>query len=389
MLAAEPDLWMPLLWTGEDVRQQSDQELAAALSKLTTATAAPVLLVDDFGDLLTTTQGKRLEQKLFAMVNSGNSDVEALRCVLVTAPRDRNIQVPGSALRERCKVAFPPRRNDPRTDGRFGLSSEAEIRDFCGGTHLLAPGGVSEPNAERGIALRLGKENATRWVGQLRMDHHQRLSDIARRPSSSPSSWRTGQLDEALVPMVIEDADAKCHLIDAVLPEHLLGVLVTEQWPDRSPYVSIERFIARCSNEPNPRWIDNFLSDNSVLKISNVAFFLSKVLDALGGRTLQILSRSPIGDIGSTPAQLARALRSAGITPDEEERIEWRMYDKRDVGNLHDRQLLLPGRTEAFKLPPATVVVGQSPPGNESDAELPVRDHASAKQAWAHAKPIW
>lgn len=188
--------------------------------------------------------------------------------------------------------------------------------------------------------------------------------------------------------MVVESDDAKCHLIDVVNRKVLLPLLISEQWPDQNQRASVERFVARCGNEPNPRWIDNFLSDNSVLKIDNVARFLSGVLAALDGRTLQVLSRLPVGDGASGPEELAGALRSAGITPDEERQLEWRMYDKSSVGNLHDRQLLLPGRTEAYKLPPAAVVVGQHSPGNESDAELQVLDHAATKEAWSSAVTV-
>jgi hypothetical protein len=77
------------------------------------------------------------------------------------------------------------------------------------------------------------------------------------------------------------------------------------------------------------------------------------------------------------------------LLPADEARIDWRLYDQRHSENLHNRQLLLPGRTTAFELPPATVIVGQYPVGNESDSEMLVRDHSAVRDAWSTARPLW
>jgi len=59
------------------------------------------------------------------------------------------------------------------------------------------------------------------------------------------------------------------------------------------------------------------------------------------------------------------------------------------LATLHKRQLLLPGRTSAFDLPPATVIVGQYPVGNESDSEALVRDHYEVRNAWSAGQRLW
>ena len=368
---------------------KTEAEVAADLRRLKGSGLIPVLLIDDFGDLLVTTRGKRLEQLLFTLVNDSDPDAESLRCVLVTTPRDRNIEVPGSGLRERCKTVSPRRwRVAPELAGHFGYSDDQQFLDFCGGTHLLAPARRGDPASDRGIAMQRARTVAVAWVGQLREEHHRRLGDILSRPAASPSTWRSAGIDEALVPMVIGSQNGRCHVPDVLRHADLNDLLLSEHWPNRNASASARRFVARCANEPTPRWIDNFLSDTAWLDARKLARFLSEVLQALGGRTLEVLSRRQIGDAAVDPADLATALRAAGVTADQETRLNWRIYDSR-VGNLHDRQLLLPGRTEAFKLPPATVIVGQAQAGNESDAELPVRNHDAVRTAWASANPIW
>lgn len=389
VLQADPAVWSCTRWNHAEVLAKSDTELLEDLRSLKATEGVPVLLIDDFGELLVTARGKKLEQRLFTLVNDSNPDAETLRCVLVTTPRDRNIEVPGSGLRERCKTVFPRRwRVAPEVAGRFGCSDDQQLLAFCGGTHLLAPTREREPASERGIAMQVARSAAVTWIGQLRDEHHRRLGDILSRPPATPSTWRAGDIDEALVPMIISTAEGKCHLVDALRNADIPDLLSSEHWPSKNPAASVRRFVARCANEPKPRWIDNFLSDTSWLSPTKLARFLSEVLEALDGRTLEILSRRQVGDTTVEPSDLAAALRSAGITPDQESRLDWRMYDVQR-GNLHDRQLLLPGRTEAFKLPPATVIVGQTQAGNESDAELPVRNHDAVRAAWSSASSIW
>jgi hypothetical protein len=389
MLQADPGVWSTSRWTHSDVLALSDSELLDELRKLKAPDAIPVLLIDDFGELLVTSRGKKLEQRLFTMINDPDPDAETLRCVLVTTPRDRNIEVPGSGLRERCKAVSPRRwRIAPEVAGRFGCSDDQQLLEFCGGTHLLAPARPGDPDSERGIAMQRARSAAVTWVGQLRDEHQRRLGDILSRPPAAPSTWRTGGIDEALVPMLVSSSEGKCHIVEALRNADLPVLLSSEQWPSKDLASSVRRFAARCANEPRPRWIDNFLSDTNWLDAGRLARFLSGVLEALDGRPLEILSRRQVGDATVEPADLAADLRSAGITPDQESLLDWRLYDVQG-GNLHDRQLLLPGRTEAFKLPPATVIVGQARAGNESDAELPVRNHDAVRAAWSSASRIW
>jgi hypothetical protein len=389
VLEADRSLWSSIRWSNAEIVDWTDAKLVAELQSLKSTERIPVVLIDDFGELLVGPAGKRLEQKLFTLVNEANGDCETLRCVLVTAPRDRNIQVPGSGLRERCKTVFPP--PDHVADevvGRFGCVNTSELRAFCGGSQLLAPARRALAAEERGRAMQQAVAAVVTWSGQLRGEHHRRLGEVLARPKATPSTWREGGIDEALDPMVIRDGSGKCHVVDAVRSSRISELLITERWPSKNTDASARRFVARCGNEPAPRWIDNFLSDTGWLQPSLLVRFLSSVLLSLGGRPLEILSRVQVSKSAIDPAQVAADLRTAGITPAQEKLLRWRMYDSKP-GNLHDRQLLLPGRTEAFKLPPATVIVGQALPGNESDAELLVQDHSAAKAAWSTATPIW
>lgn len=388
-LLGDPSMWSCAHWTAPSVAAATDAELVEELRVLKESGRVPVLLIDDFGELLVSARGKRLEQRLFTLVSDSDDNREALRCVLVTSPRDRSIEVPGSGLRERCKVVFPSRgRIAPEVAGRFGYGDAQDLLNFCGGTHLLAPSRPADPASERGVAMQRARSVAVTWIGELRPEHHRRLSNILSRAAAAPSSWRTNGVDEALVPLVNCNPSQRCHVVDAMRNAEISDLLVSEQWPSRSTAASVRRFVARCGNEPVPRWIDNFLSDTNTLSPTLLVRFLSGVLEALGGRRLEILSRRQVGAAVIDPAALVADLRAAGVTSQLESRIDWRMYDL-SAGNLHDRQLLLPGRTEAFKLPPATVVVGQTHAGNESDAELPVRDHGAVRQAWARASSIW
>ncbi|MBK8332671.1 MAG: hypothetical protein IPL07_09875 [Acidimicrobiaceae bacterium] len=139
-LKADPAFWSPLRWTASDVLARSEADIGEELRSLQASKGIPVLLIDDFGELLVTAHGKRLEQRLFALVSGADPNVEGLRCVLVTTPRDRNIEVAGSGLRDRCKATHPARwRVSVEAVGRFGCTDDEQLLAFCGGTHLLVP----------------------------------------------------------------------------------------------------------------------------------------------------------------------------------------------------------------------------------------------------------
>lgn len=391
-LSNDDGFWSIVVWTAAALQSLDRREKADALALLLSSPGVPVLLIDDYGEFLVTSDGKWLEQVLFAATNQEPQEgVEYLRCVVVTHPRDCEIQVSGSGLRERSKLLHPPRgRIAPETRGRFGEDSDAGILSFCGGTHLLVPPSKLPAASERGVAIQRARERAPDWVGQLGGDHQLRLASRMTRPSEK-SRWRDGGVDEFLVPMAVAVVDGDstfCHVVDALDSASYVPLLLSERWPSRDLVQSARRFVARAGNEPSPLWIDNFLSDVVNLRFDHLVSFIRRVLSLWNdGRSLRILSRSYVGN-PVAPAEVLSALVSAGLKPAEMTRLEWRLYDQRDGENLHSRQLILQGRGVAFSLPPASVLIGDYAVGNESDGEILVRDHSAVRAAWQSATRV-
>ena len=98
--------------------------------------------------------------------------------------------------------------------------------------------------------------------------------------------------------------------------------------------------------------------------------------------SIRLLSRNRVGGHPVRAAEIATALRQAGCSPDVEKRLHWRLYDKRDVGNLHGRELVLGKRRATFRLPPADIVIGEADTVNETDAPVAFRSSASTFAAW-------
>lgn len=386
------DLWSVLQWSAADLQATGRRAFTEKVRELRTTERVPVLLIDDFGEFLLHDDGQWLERFLFAQVNEPPSDdLESLRCVVVTSPRDREVVGPGSGLRERSRELAPAIGLDLEfVADLFGFLDDDELFGFCGGNRFLAGAGGETPEQRRGIARSVARARLPHWVGQLDTSHQYRLAQVVSRPT--PPRWRDSDSDPILSPLAVRatiDGVERCALPTAVDGADVGPLLVGQPWPDRAPVVAARRFVARCGNEPSPLWSDNFLSDTEALDFQRLVDFLHAVLgDLPPATTLRVLSRNWVGGQPVLPTDIASELVDAGLRSDAQTRIVWRLYDGRRSPNLHRRELLLPRRGAAFTLPPALVVVGQASAGNETDSPAALASSAATVTAWRAATPI-
>ena len=330
--------------------------------------------------------GSWLEGLLFSKVfGAAAGDSFSHRCVVVTHPRDREIVGPGSGLRERARHVHPPEWI-PTTEviALFGCTNAEELRLLTGFNSKLIGAGGPNPDSRRGTVRSMARRLLPNWVGQLDTDHQKRLEFILSR--AQPPRWRQDDADPTLTPIAIPnwaENPTRCVISDCICVDDLRQLLVGQPWPHRDLHNAVRRFYARCGSDPKPLWVDNFLSDTDQLDFSRLVEFLHMVLaDLPSTTTIDLLSRNSVGGHPVDPADIRMALRRTGCSPELERRLHWRLYDRRDVGNLHGRQLILRKRRATFKLPPAQIIIGQTDPGNEADAQESFASSRPAFEAW-------
>lgn len=382
-----------LLWRPNDVIDMTNRNMFRAISEFAQSAHYTALLIDDFGELLMTRRGRKLENYLFGEIYSRESNCKnSFVCVVVTHPRDREIIGPGSGLRERSRVAIAPGcQLGPLSFSDFGCTDVHDLIRLTGhNCHLLhttAPNPSVRLRSIRTIAHRW----LPRWIGQLDEAHQRRLSAILSR--ARPPRWRSDDADPVLMPLVVRDTSvnpAICSAMSCVQTDSIRTLLIGEPWPDRDFSSASRRFAARCGTDPNPLWVDNFLSDTTQLDYSKLVSFLDNVLGLLGSDvTLRILSRNWVNGRTVIPTQVLAELTGAGIKPSHKKRLEWRIYDRRHGVNLHRRELILGRRRVSFSLPPAQTVIGQSPSGNETDSSVSFASSSSSLDAWKKATPVY
>ena len=390
--ALDPSDWTYLVWGSDDLATMQRREIGAAIDLLCDDDRYPAILIDDFGELLMTSSGPWLERMLFSRVFGASSHGRpSLRCVVVTHPRDSEIVGPGSGLRERARYVHPPTR-DPTEQklADFGCTSAEELLLLSGyNHHLLAVSGETS-DARRGIAKLKAQEWLPRWVGQLDTGHQNRLGVILGR--AHPPRWRHDDADPSLTPIVVakrSESPARCAVTGCIAVEELSPLLVGQPWPERNPEAAARRFGARCGNDPTPLWVDNYLSDTSQLDFSKLVEFLQMILSNLPSvACIRVLSRNWVDGRRVYASNILSALRQAGISPEHESRLHWRLYDQRNDVNLHRRELILSTRRAAFSIPPARIVIGQDMASNETDAAVAFASSAPASAAWKNGVTI-
>ena len=384
--ALDPSDWTHLVWCPDDLATTQRREISLRIDLLCGGSRVPVLLIDDFGELLMTSDGRWLERLLFSRVfKDAADDMPSLRCVVVTHPRDREIVGSASGLRERARHVHPPD-GAPTSQqiASFACASAEDLFLLTGYNHHLLGVGGDSPNARRGVARSTAEEWLPRWIGQLDTGHQGRLEMILNR-SQSPR-WRPDSADPSLTPIVVprrSENPARCTITECIEVKGLRQLLVGQPWPDRDQRAASRRFCARCGSAPTPFWADNYLSDTRRLDYSKLVEFLQMVLSGLPRATsIRLLSRNWVDGRRVYASDILTALRQAGISPELESRLHWRLYDQRDDVNLHRRELILDTRRAAFSLPPATIVIGQDAASNETDAAVAFASSALTFAAW-------
>ena len=390
--ALDPSDWTYLVWSPSTLATLQRREVNAAIDVLCRDDRYPVLLIDDFGEILMASIGPWLERVLFSrVVEASSHDRPSLRCVVVTHPRDREIVGPGSGLRERARYVHPPPKDPTGQElADFGCTNAQELGLLTGhNRHLLAVSGET-PNARRGIAKSRAQEWLPRWVGQLDTGHQSRLGVILGR--ERPPQWRQDDADPSLTPIVVakrSESPARCAISECIAAEDLRQLLIGQPWPERDSTAAARRFSARCGNDPTPLWVDNYLSDTSLLDYSRLVEFLQLILTYLPTvACIRILSRNWVDGRRVYASDILSALQQAGISQEHERRLRWRLYDQRAGVNLHRRELILSTRRAAFSLPPARIVIGQDVASNETDAAVAFASSTPASTAWKNGVTV-
>ena len=388
--ALDPRDWSSQFWNPGDLATMERREIRTAIDLLvessTIHNSIPVLLIDDFGEFLMARNGPWLEGLLFGKAfGTAEGDSPSLRCVVATHPRDREIIGPGSGLRERARHVYPPEWTPTGQEiAEFGCTDAEDLLLFTGcNSKLLGVGGCS-PETRRGVVRSTATGMLPSWIGQLDASHQKRLGAILSR--EEPTRWRHDDADPSLTPLVVPNRShlpTRCAMTKCINIDELQQLLVGQPWPDRDLRAAARRFCARCGSDPTPLWVDNFLSDTSQLDYSRLVEFLQIVsVHQPDTTSIRLLSRNWVGSHRVHAADIVTALREAGSSPELEARLHWRLYDQRDSGNLHRRELVLRTRRSAFALPPARIVIGDVAAGNETDAEVAFSSSASTLAAW-------
>ncbi len=384
--ALDPGDWITCTWSPSDLASMERREIVESIDLLQQDGRIPVLLVKDFGEFLMTSHGPWLERFLFGKVFEDAGDqLQSLRCVVVTHPRDREIVGSGSGLRERARHVHPPDRVPSRQEiASFGCTDAEELILVTGLNKFLLAVGGKTPDSRRGIARSIAQQRLPSWVAQLDVGHQYRLEDVLNR--AQPPRWRQDEADPSLRPIVVPERSEeppRCAIPESIGAEDLRQLLVGQPWPDRDLLASARRFCARCGNDPNPLWVDNYLSDTRQLDFARLVEFLELVVSALPtAKSIRLLSRDWIGGQSVDTAKIRTTLLDAGISSRLQRLLRWRLYDQRIHSNLHRRELILGSRRGSFSLPPARIVVGQDSASNETDSAVGFASSASTIEAW-------
>ncbi|MYH00079.1 MAG: hypothetical protein F4144_11450 [Acidimicrobiaceae bacterium] len=376
--------WLVLHWRLSDLHRMRRTEVNYHLDNLSHPDKIPVLFIDDFGAFLVTDDGLWLDQLLFFRVNQVYPDDRwSLRCVIVTHPRDNEIVTDGSCIRDRAKLVHSPHRPiSEHQMSRFGCATDEEMLLLTGcNNHLLQVGGIN-PNQRRGNLKTTAHKLLPRWVGQLRVRQQNRISMILR----GKTLWDEEDSDALLSPLVVPKAahsPVRCSIVSCIEKASLGELLVGAPWPDRDLSAAARRFCARCGNDPTPLWADSFLSDQDSLDFKQLIHFLGMIASNSGHlSSLRILSSNAVAGQPINPQRIASQLANL---PDElVPRLEWRLHPRSvRSSHLHQRQLVLEKRRDAFSLPPATTVIGQRGAGNETDAAIDFNASRRTLDAWS------
>lgn len=395
LIAKELDCsdWSILRWNPATL-PSSKRVVAEAIDVLLETDKIPVLIIDDYGEIVCSRNYRWLDSMLFARVASSHvAHQEALRCVVATYPRDRRIITSdGSGLIERARPLVPQVDNGARhLAAHFGCADAGEILRLTGGNfHLLHVGGNS-PNERRGNVRSTAAKWLPRWIGQLDEAHQVRLAEVIER--TSPASWRSQEVDPVLAPLIVPyplNGTLRCSVLDSLNAPEVLSLLIGQPWVYGDARKAAQRFSARCGNDESLLWVDNYLSDFAGSDWRHLVKFLEAVTNILGRDSrVDILSRDWKGPSNFvSPSTIQASLKQGGLTDALEARLRWRIYDRRRDVNLHDRQLILRSQGTVFHLPPARAVIGLERGGNDSDASIAFTNGTPALDAWKYAQVV-
>lgn len=384
--------WPLLYWDSAKFREISLERAATEINALIEQRGCPVLLIDDYGSGLLSQQGKRLEETLFKRAYAPSVDMEALRCIVVTHPRDTEIKTELSGLLERAERVHPENPSvSARAASAFGLTDVESLRRMSGAnSHLLSANGQT-PRERLRILRSTAQRLLPQWIGQLSDRHQRRLADIILR--QRPPTWEPHGLDPDLLPLVFPQtarSSTRCGHIEAVTADEIAQLLVGEPWPYGDRRTAARRFRARCGNEPKPLWVDNFLSAMASNQWNQLVEFLTTILDDQASiDQLCILSRDWISRRHVEPSDIQNGLRAGGFPKRLASRLCWKIYGGKGAGNLHGRQLILRSRTAVFALPPGRDVIGLVDRGNEADAVVSIDNSIEPLRAWRAARTAY
>ena len=368
--------WEVLCWTGADLGGRSARELRQDVVAWCGEPAFRALLIDDYGTVLGTEVGERLEMLTDSVAFSDAVDPhEMTRVVIVTTPRDEEIPGPSPGIRERAHIiAVPPVLSQGALSARqsawgwdAAINHVARIGMY-GPLVSAVPRGLDQ---EWGVARRLAREAAPILVGSLSARHQRRLGEIWHRYPEKPSGWREGQ-DEVLRPLVTRDIDSPRALAvptPVFRGAGLASLLICEPWPDRDFRGSARRVRARCGKDLSPLWVDPYLArldDGGMACLTRFlgAFFTGAPV----GLSLRILTERDPAAVALTVAELAQRFDAFFGGRSWQTHVQVRL-GSRDVRG-HARYLCVHRHHFMSALPPCDRVIGRRDIGDDAESIL-------------------
>ncbi|WP_326773017.1 hypothetical protein [Streptomyces sp. NBC_01445] len=254
--------------------------------------------------------------------------------------------------------------------GIDGVEAQSAAREYGGSVGLLrsyADGRLTEAKIEEAVVS---------VAYHAQSDAAQRIIDLSRKEGLELAC---DDIDVRLCPVVIRTSSGRSMIARAFHSRNIKDLVTGSgpAWP-RDRKSAVQRFYCRIYGSDDVFWYDRYMSTG----LPDLTDFLGELSTVAEGRnrTLRLLSGSPFKQI--EPAVQARFVSAATTWAARGLHVYWHTVQKRDIGPLHDRQLVSRSRLEGHHLPPADRMVGKVPAGNENDALLPHAPIASIEAAW-------
>ncbi|MEW2490729.1 hypothetical protein [Streptomyces sp. NPDC048411] len=336
------------------------------------------LLLDDWGKMVRSSPGTPWQQRMTRLCVDGPQAVST-GALIVGAPGENlsRFGEQASPLVDAAHEVFlmplltVEEISQALSESEIGnVAAESTALEYGGSVGLLrsyADGRLTEAEIEEAVVS---------LAYHTQSDAAQRIIDLSRREGLELACE---EIDARLSPIVIRTSSGRSAIAKAFHSRGIKDLVIGSgsAWP-RDRRAAVQRFYCRIYGSDDVFWYDRYLSTG----LPDLTDFLDELSTVAEGknRTLRLLSGRPLKQIG--PAAQARFVSAATTWAARGLHVYWHAVQRKDIGPLHDRQLVSRSRLEGHHLPPADRLVGKVPAGNENDALLPHAPIASIEAAW-------